>query len=222
MCATGRDRQQRFDVRAFLDSAGVFRRLASYKRGATLFSQGEPSDTVLYIQRGRVRLSVVSQMGREAIVATLGPGDFCGEGGLAGQPVRIATATALTSTTAMSIDKAEMMRVLHAEHALSDRFIAHMLSRNLRVEADLLDQLFNSTEKRLARVLLQLAGYGTQDRPRRVLPKISPATLAEMAGTTRARVGGFLTKFRQLGFIGGGASGFTINPSLLTVVLSEH
>lgn len=213
---------KRFDVRAFLDLAGVARRVVSYERSAMLFEQGQPSDTVHYIQRGRVKLSVLSKTGREAIVGDLGPGDFCGEGGLAGQPVRVSTATALTRTTAMSIDKAEMRRALHAEHALSDRFIAHMLSRNLRVEADLIDQLFNSTEKRLARVLLLLARYGTQDRPRRVLPKISPAALADMAGTTRARVGAFLIKFRQLGFIESGASGITINPSLLTVVLSEH
>lgn len=214
--------QKRFDVRAFLDSAGVSRRIVSYKRAATLFSQGQMSDTVHYIQRGRVELSVLSKTGRQAIVGNLGPGDFCGEGGLAGQPVRLATATALTQTSALSIDRAEMSRALHAEHALSDRFISYMLSRNLRVEADLIDQLFNSTEKRLARVLLLLARYGSQARPQRVLPKISPAALADMAGTTRARVSVFLTKFRRLGFIEGGLAGITINPSLLTVVLSDH
>jgi CRP-like cAMP-binding protein len=222
MGVTGQAPQKHFDVRAFLDSAGVSRRIVSDKRAATLFAQGQPSDTVLYIQRGRVKLSVFSPTGREAIVGSLGPGDFCGEGCLAGQLVRMATATALTATTVMSIDKAEMMRALHAEHALSDRFIAHMLSRNLRVEADLIDQLFNSTEQRLARVLLVLARYGSQARPRRVVPTISPATLADMAGTTRARAGAFLTKFKRLGFIEGGAAGLTINPSLLTVVLSEH
>ncbi len=211
-----------FDVQAFLESTGVAREIATYRRSETIFSQGDAGDSVIYIQRGGVKLSVVSKTGREVIVAMLGPGDFCGEGGLAGQSVRMATATALTPTTALVIGKEEMFRMLHAEHALSDRFIAYMLSRNVRIEEDLLDQLFNSTEKRLARSLLLLARYGTQDKPRRVLPRMSPATLAEMVGATRTRVSTYLNKFTRLGFIErNGAAGITINNSLLSVVLHD-
>ena len=162
-----------FDAQAFLDSAGVKREIAAYRRSETLFSQGEAGDTVFYIQKGGVKLSAVSKAGREAVVAMLGPGDFVGEGCLAGQSVRMATATAMTSTTALVIDKHEMFRVLHAEHALSDRFIEYMLGRNIRIEEDLIDQLFNSRKKRLARVLLLLARYGKQDKPVRVVPRIS-------------------------------------------------
>jgi CRP-like cAMP-binding protein len=151
----------------------------------------------------------------------LGPGDFCGEGGLAGQSIRMATATAITPTTALVITKAEMVRVLHAEHALSDRFIAYMLSRNIRIEEDLIDQLFNSSEKRLARALLLLARYGKQDVPTRVLPRMSQATLASMVGTTRSRVNVFLNKFKRLGFIDDGGNGITVNNSLLSVVLHD-
>ena len=193
----------------------------AYRRSETIFSQGDAGDSVIYIQKGGVKLSVVSTAGREAIVAMLGPGDFFGEGGLAGQSVRMATATALTPTTALVIGKDEMIRVLHAEHALSDRFIAYMLSRNIRIEEDLIDQLFNSSEKRLARALLLLARYGKQDKPDRVLPRISQATLADMVGTTRSRVNVFLKKFKRLGFIEDGPAGLTINNSLLTVVLHD-
>ena len=210
-----------FDAQAFLDSAGLAREIVTYRRSEAIFSQGEAGDSVIYIQKGGVKVSVVSQAGREAIVAMLGPGDFCGEGGLAGQSVRMATATALTPTTALVIGKDEMVRVLHAEHTLSDRFIAFMLSRNVRIEEDLIDQLFNSSEKRLARALLLLARYGMQDRPHRVLPRISQARLADMVGTTRSRVSVFLKKFRRLGFIEGGAAGITVNNSLLNVVLHD-
>ena len=210
-----------FDAQAFLDSAGVARKVVTFRRAENLFSQGEAADSVMYIQKGGVKMAVVSEVGREAIVAMLGPGDFCGEGGLAGQPLRIATATALTPTTALVIGVAEMRRVLHAEHALSDRFIAHMLSRNIRIEEDLIDQLFNSSEKRIARALLLLAHYGKQIAPDRVLPRISQTALAEMVGTTRSRVSVFLTKFKRLGFIADGPGGLTINPSLLTVVLHD-
>jgi len=209
------------DAQAFLDSAGAAREVVTFRRAETLFSQGDDADTVLYIQKGGVKLSVVSKIGREAIVAMLGPGDFLGEGGLAGQPFRMATATALTPTTALVIRKAEMVRVLHAEHALSDRFIAYMLTRNIRIEEDLIDQLFNSSEKRLARALLLLARYGMQDKPHRVLPKISQTTLAEMVGTTRSRINVFLAKFKRLGFIEDGPKGITVNNSLLTVVLHD-
>ena len=210
-----------FNAQAFLDSAGAAREIVAYRRSETIFSQGDAGDSVFYIQKGGVRLSVISKIGREAIVAMLGPGDFCGEGGLSGQSVRMATAPALTPTTALMIGKAEMVRVLHAEHALSDRFIAYMLRRNIRIEEDLIDQLFNSSEKRLARALLLLARYGKQDKPSRVLPKISQATLASMVGTTRSRVNVFLNKFKRLGFIDDGGDGITINNSLLSVVLHD-
>ncbi|MFY9532407.1 MAG: Crp/Fnr family transcriptional regulator, partial [Candidatus Acidiferrales bacterium] len=175
---------------------------------------------ILYIQNGGVKLSVVNETGKEAVVAVLGPGDFFGEGCLAGQPIRMGTATAITPTTALVIEKNEMIRVLHAEHEFSDRFIAYMLVRNIRVEQDLIDQLFNSSEKRLARTLLLLARYGKQDHPQRLLPKVSQETLAEMVGTTRSRVNFFMNKFRKLGFIKYNG-GLQINSSLLSVVLHE-
>jgi len=210
-----------FDAQAFLDSAGVARKIVAYRRSETIFSQGDSGDSVIYIQKGSVKLSAVSKAGREAIVAMLGPGDFVGEGCLAGRSVRMGTATAMTPTTALVIDKDEMFRVLHAEHALSDRFIAYMLSRNIRIEEDLIDQLFSSSEKRLARALLLLARYGKQDKPQRVLPKMSQATLAEMVGTTRSHVNALMNKFERLGFIEDGPAGLTINHSLLNVVLHD-
>jgi CRP/FNR family transcriptional regulator, cyclic AMP receptor protein len=209
-----------FDLRDFLDTAGVSRRVAEFRKKETIFSQGDPAKNVVYIQKGGVRLSVVNETGKEAVVAVLGPGDFFGEGCLAGQPIRIGTASAITATTALIIDKKEMIRVLHVEHAFSDRFISHMLSRNIRVEEDLVDQLFNSSEKRLARTLLLLARYGTQDKPQMVLPKISQEMLAEMVGTTRSRVNFFMNKFRKLGFIKYNG-GLQINTSLLSVVLHD-
>jgi CRP/FNR family cyclic AMP-dependent transcriptional regulator len=210
-----------FDAQAFLDSAGVAREIVAYRRAETIFSQGEAGESVIYIHQGGVRLWVVSVVGQEATVAVLGPGDFCGEGCLAGQSVRSATATALTPITALVIGKAEMTRVLRTEPALSDRFIAYMLSRNIRVEEDLMDQLFDSPEKRLARALLRLARYGTQDKPRRALPRMSQATLAGMVGTTSSRVDALLKKFKRLRFIEGGGAGITINSSLLSVVLHD-
>ena len=209
-----------FDVQDFLDSTGVSRKVVEFKKKEVVFSQGDPAKNVLYIQKGGVRLSVVNETGKEAVVAVLGPGDFFGEGCLAGQPIRIGTATAITATALLMIEKNEMMRVLHAEHEFSDRFIAHMLSRNIRVEEDLVDQLFNSSEKRLARTLLLLARYGTEDKPQVVLPKISQEMLAEMVGTTRSRVNFFMNKFRKLGFIKYNG-GLQINTSLLNVVLHE-
>jgi CRP/FNR family cyclic AMP-dependent transcriptional regulator len=209
-----------FDAQEFLESAGVARKVVEFKRKETIFSQGDSGKTVLYIQKGGVRLSVVNQRGKEAVVAVLGPGDFFGEGCLAGQPLRIGTATAVTATTVLIIDKKEMSRVLHAEHAFSDRFIAHMLSRNIRVEEDLVDQLFNSSEKRLARALLLLARYGKEDTSEKVLPKISQEMLAEMVGTTRSRVNFFMNKFRKLGLIKYNG-GLEIYSSLLSVVLHD-
>lgn len=210
-----------FSVENFLQLAGVARKLAEFKKKETIFSQGDPGKTVLYIQKGGVRLSVVNQRGKEAVVAVFGPGDFFGEGCLAGQPLRLGTATAVIATTVMIIEKKEMSRVLHAEHAFSDRFIAHMLSRNTRVEEDLVDQLFNSSEKRLARALLLLARYGKEDKPEKVLPKISQEMLAEMVGTTRSRVNFFMNKFRKLGLITYGGGGLEISSSLLSVVLHD-
>ncbi|MGC1384351.1 MAG: Crp/Fnr family transcriptional regulator [Candidatus Acidiferrales bacterium] len=210
-----------FSVERFLQLAGVARKLADFKKKETIFSQGDQGKTVLYLQKGGVRLSVVNQRGKEAVVAVFGPGDFFGEGCLAGQPCRLGTATAVIATTVMIIEKKEMSRVLHAEHAFSDRFIAHMLSRNTRVEEDLVDQLFNSSEKRLARALLLLARYGKEDKPEKVLPTISQEMLAEMVGTTRSRVNFFMNKFRKLGLISYGGGGLEINSSLLSVVLHD-
>ena len=210
-----------FSVEAFLQSAGAARRSTDFKKKDTIFLQGQPCKTVLYIQKGGVRLSVVNPRGKEAVVAVLGPGDFFGEGCLAGQTLRIATATAVSSTTVLSVEKKEMSRLLHAEHAFSDRFIEHMLSRNIRVEEDLVDQLFNSSEKRLARALLLLARYGKEDKPEKVVPRISQEMLAEMVGTTRSRVNFFMNKFRKLGLITYGGGGLEINSSLLSVVLHD-
>jgi CRP/FNR family transcriptional regulator, cyclic AMP receptor protein len=209
-----------FNAQAFLDSAGVARRIVEYRRTEKIYSQGDPTHNVMYIQKGGVRLSVVNEVGKEAVVAVLGSGDFFGEGGMAGQSVRMGAATAITPTTLLVIEKKEMIRMLHAEHAFSDRFVAYMLGRNIRIEEDLIDQLFNSSEKRLARTLLLLARYGKQDQPQKMLPKVSQETLAEMIGTTRSRVNFFMNKFRKLGFIRYNG-GLHINTSLLSVVLHE-
>ena len=209
-----------FSAQNFLDSAGIARTVEEFKKKEVIFSQGDPGKNVLYIQKGGVRLSVVNQTGKEAVVAILGPGDFFGEGCLAGQPLRIGTATAIHPTTVLVIEKKEMIRVLHHEHAFSDRFISYMLSRNIRIEEDLIDQLFNSSEKRLARTLLLLARYGKEDKPQRVLPKISQEMLAEMVGTTRSRVNFFMNKFRKMGFIKYNG-GLQINSSLLSIVLHD-
>jgi CRP/FNR family cyclic AMP-dependent transcriptional regulator len=209
-----------FNAQDFLDSSGVARKVVEFKKKQTVYSQGDPGQSILYIQKGAVRLSVVNQTGREAVVAVLGPGDFFGEGCLAGQPLRIGTATTIAPTTALVIEKKEMIRALHHEHTFSDRFISFMLARNIRVEEDLVDQLFNSSEKRLARTLLLLARYGKEDKPQRVLPKVSQEMLAEMVGTTRSRVNFFMNKFRKLGFIKYNG-GLQINTSLLSVVLHD-
>ena len=213
-----------FNAKAFLGSAGLSKTIVEYARSEVIFSQGDRCDNVIYIQLGGVKLSVLSETGREAVVAMLGPGDFFGEGCLAGQPIRIGSATAMTPSTILVIEKKQMIRVLHKQHALSDRFISHMLSRNVRIEQDLIDQLFNSSEKRLARALLLLARYGKQDRPRQLVPKISQETLSEMVGTTRSRVNFFMNKFKRLGFIeydGDLDAGIHINSSLLSVVLHD-
>ena len=209
-----------FDLQVFLDTAGATRRLLKFRRAEKIYSQGDPARSVKYIQEGGVRLSVVNEDGKEAVVAVLGPRDFFGEGCLAGQTICMATATAIVPTSILAIDKDEMMRVLRTEHAFSDLFISHMLTRNIRVEEDLVDQLFNSSEKRLARALLLLARYGKDDQPHGVLPKISQEMLAETIGTTRSRVNFFMNKFRKLGFIKYNG-GLQINTSLLSVVLHD-
>src|ERR1700688_2895819 len=216
----GPKRETAFSAQAFLDSAGLSRRVVEYRRSEAIYTQGEPIKDVLYIQKGEIKLSVVNEVGKEAVVAMLVPGDFFGEGGMAGQLVRMGTATAITPTTLLVIEKKEMIRVLHAEHEFSDRFVAYMLARNIRIEQDLIDQLFNSSEKRLARTLLLLAQYGKQDQPQKIVPKISQETLAEMIGTTRSRVNLFMTKFKKLGFVKYNG-GLHINASLLSVVLHE-
>ena len=213
-----------FNAQAFLDSAGLSKTIAEYSRDESIFTQGDACAHVMYIQSGGVKLSVLSKTGREAVVAMLGPGDFFGEGCLAGQPIRIGSATAITPSVILLIDKARMVRLLHRQPSMSDRFITHMLARNIRIEEDLVDQLFNSSEKRLARTLLLLARYGKQDKPARMVPKISQETLAEMIGTTRSRVNFFLNKFRKLGFIEyttGGSERLKIHDSLLSVVLHD-
>jgi CRP/FNR family transcriptional regulator, cyclic AMP receptor protein len=215
-----RPRPPTFDVQAFLDSAGLARTITEFQAKDTIFTQGDLGKDVMYIQKGSVKLSVVSKTGKEAVVAMLKPGDFVGESALAGQPMRMATATAIVPVTLLVIGLKEMIRVLHVEHEFSDRFIAYMVGRNIRIEEDLVDQLFNSSEKRLARTLLLLARYGNHEKPQFVLPKISQETLAEMVGTTRSRVNFFMNKFKKLGFINYDG-GLHVNDSLLSVVLHD-
>jgi len=209
-----------FDVQGFLESSGITRQVVAYRKGAYVFKQGEPASHVLYVNSGAVKLSVISKEGRQAVVAMLGPGDFFGEGALAGQPLRMGSATALMPTEILQIDLETMVTLLHQEHAMSDRFLVHMLARNIRIEQDLIDQLFNSSEKRLARTLLLLARYGKPDAPIRAIPPVSQETLAEMVGTTRSRVNFFMKKFQRLGFIDY-KDGLKVNNSLLTVVLHD-
>jgi CRP/FNR family transcriptional regulator, cyclic AMP receptor protein len=209
-----------FDAQAFLDSAGVGRKIKQVNRADVVYSQGEAASTVIYLKEGSVKLTVVNGAGKEAVITILGAGDFFGEGCLAGQSIRMGTATAITASTVHVIEKREMLKVLHEQHALSDQFIAFMLARNIRVEEDLIDQLFNSSEKRLARTLLLLARYGKEDQIHGVLPPVSQELLAEMIGTTRPRVNFFMNKFKKLGFIKYDG-GLQINASLLSVVLHD-
>jgi CRP/FNR family transcriptional regulator, cyclic AMP receptor protein len=213
-------RQVSFDVAEFLASAGLARRVADYARSAVIFSQGDLATSVMYVQNGGVKLSVVSPAGKEGVIAILGRGDFFGEGCLAGQAVRMGTASAITATQVLIIQKRRMLRTLHSEPSFSTRFLSHMLTRNIRIEEDLIDQLFNSSEKRLARTLLLLARYGQEDKAQRVLPKLSQEVLAEMVGTTRSRVNFFMNRFRKLGFIEYNG-GLKINSSLLSIVLHD-
>jgi CRP/FNR family cyclic AMP-dependent transcriptional regulator len=209
-----------FELKGFLDTAGLSRKIVKFEKSEVVYSQGDTARGVNYIQEGAVRLSVVNASGKEGVIAILQPGDFFGEGCLASQPICMATATAILPTSILFIEKKEMMRVLHAEHQLSDIFISHMLTRNIRIEEDLIDQLFNSSEKRLARALLLLARYGKDDQIHGVLPKISQETLAEMIGTTRPRVNFFMNKFKKMGFIKYNG-GLQVNTSLLSVVLHD-
>ena len=208
-----------FDVETYLDSTGPARKVVKYRRGEVVYAQGDAGNDIRHIQKGAIKLSVLSRIGKEAVVAILAPGDFFGEGTLAGQSVRIGTATAVVASNVLIIEKDAMVRLLHEESAFSDRFITFMLTRNMRIESDLVDQLFNSSEKRLARTLLLLARYG-QVNPQRTLPKISQETLAEMIGATRTRVNFFMNKFRKLGLIEYNG-GLKINSSLLSIVLHD-
>jgi CRP-like cAMP-binding protein len=210
-----------FNPAAFLETAAMGRVITKHRKGDVVFSQGDDADSVIYIKEGRIKVTVVSTLGKEAVVAILGPDQFLGEGCLIGQPRRLATATAMTDCLAMRVDKAEIIRVLQDEPAFSQIFISHILTRNARVEEDLVDQLFNSTEKRLARVLLLLANFGKEGKPEPIVAKISQETLADMIGTTRSRVSHFMNKFRSLGFIEYNGH-LEVHPSLLSVVLNDQ
>ena len=211
-----------FDPQRFLATIGVGRKVVAFLKKQTIFAQGDAADSVFYIQEGKVRLTVVSKIGKEATLAMLGEGEFFGEGGLAGQPLRMGSATAMTDCELLRIDKKAMMEALHREHEFSDMFVAYLLARNIRYEEDLVDQLFNSSEKRLARILLLLAHFGKEGVPETVIPKISQETLADMIGTTRSRVSFFMNRFRKLGFIAyESGSGLQVHSSLLNIVLHD-
>jgi CRP/FNR family cyclic AMP-dependent transcriptional regulator len=214
-------RKADFDPAVFLAKAGVGRTVSKLAKGKTLFAQGDAANAVFYVQRGKVKIAVVSAQGKEAVVAIFGPDEFCGEGCLTGQPLRMATASAMTSCEIMTVEKTAMFRILREEPAFSEMFVKHILTRTIRVEEDLVDQLFNSSEKRLARTLLLLANFGKEGRPEQVIAKISQDTLAEMIGTTRSRVSFFMNKFRKLGFISYNGH-LEVHSSLLSVVLSDR
>ena len=211
-----------FDPKQFLATIGKGRRAVMFPRKQTIFAQGDSADAVFYIQQGKVRLTVVSQVGKEATIGILGKGDFFGEGALAGQPLRMGSASAMTDCDVLKIDKKAMIEALHREHTFSDLFVAYLLARNIRYEEDLVDQLFNSSEKRLARILLLLAHFGKEGVPETVIPKISQETLAEMVGTTRSRVSFFMNRFRKLGFLHYDTEGMQVHSSLLNVVLHDQ
>ncbi|HEY5336747.1 MAG TPA: Crp/Fnr family transcriptional regulator [Rhizomicrobium sp.] len=214
-------KKEAFDPSAFLAKAGIGRAISTYGVNKVLFSQGDPADAVFYVQSGKVKIAVVSAQGREAVVSVMGPDQFCGEGCLTGQERRIATASTMTECEIMRFEKAAIIRVLHEEPAFSEMFVSHILLRTLRVEEDLVDQLFNSSEKRLARALLLLANFGKEGRPEPVIAKVSQETLAEMIGTTRSRVSFFMNKFRKLGFIKYNGH-LEVHSSLLSVVLNDR
>jgi len=209
-----------FDPKSFLAKVGEGKTIAEYAKSQMVFSQGDPANAVFYIQKGKVKLTVVSNAGKEAVIALLGAGDFLGEGCLAGQPLRMGTATAISSSSIVRLEKEAMIRVLHEEAAFSEMFLSYVLSRNMRIEEDLVDQLFNSSERRLARVLLLLSHFGKEGKPEPVIAKISQETLAEMIGTTRSRVSFFMNKFRKMGFIEYNG-GLHVHSSLLNIVLHD-
>jgi CRP-like cAMP-binding protein len=212
----------KFDPKTFLSTIDGGRKIAAFTKKQTIFAQGDSSDSVFYIQQGKVKLTVVSEVGKEATIGILNEGSFLGEGCLTGQALRLCSATAMTDCSVMHIDKKAMMEVLHREHAFSDMFVAYLLTRNIRYEEDLVDQLFNSSEKRLARILLLLAHFGKEGVPETVIPKISQEMLAEMIGTTRSRVSFFMNRFRKLGFVDyDGGSGLQVHSSLLNIVLHD-
>jgi len=213
-------RKTAFNAQAFLNSAGVSKKIEEFRAREIIFRQGDPSEQIFYIKKGGVKLSVLNNLGKEAVTAVLVSDQFFGEGCLLGLPFRMATATAISRCTVLAIQKDEMIRELRAEHGLSDRFLSYLLSRSIRLEEDLMDQLFNSSEKRLARTLLLLARYGKDDEPQKLIAKVSQEMLAEMVGTTRSRVNFFMNKFKRMGFIHRDG-GLHINPSLLTVVLHD-
>jgi CRP-like cAMP-binding protein len=214
-------RRPTFDPKSFLAEAGEGRTISQYRKDQIVFSQGDPADAVFYIQKGKVKVTVVSDQGKEAVVAILGAGEFCGEGCLAGQARRIATVRAMTECTIMRLQKTSIVRVLHDEPAFSEMFMSHLLARTIRVEEDLVDQLFNSSEKRLARLLLLLANFGKEGRPEPLIARISQETLAEMIGTTRSRVSFFMNKFRRMGFLDYNGEGLEVHSSLLNVILHD-
>jgi CRP/FNR family transcriptional regulator, cyclic AMP receptor protein len=210
-----------FDPKLFLARADGGKTIDKFRIKDTIFTQGDPAGHLFYIQDGKVTLTVVSRQGKEAVIAILGAGDFFGEGCLAGQPLRMATATALTACSVMRLDKGEMIRVLHEQPSFSEMFVTHLLSRNIKFEGDLVDHLFNSSEKRLARVLLLLANFGKPGQPEVVIPKVSQETLAEIVGTTRSRVSFFMNRFRKLGFVDYSRGTLEVHSSLLTIVLND-
>jgi CRP/FNR family cyclic AMP-dependent transcriptional regulator len=215
------NKKRDFDPRQFLATIGEGRKVLTVPKKQTIFTQGDAADTVFYIQQGKVKLTVVSKIGKEATLGILSQGEFFGEGGLAGQPLRMGSAAAMTNCELLQIDKKAMILALHREHTFSDLFVAYLLGRNIRYEEDLVDQLFNSSEKRLARILLLLAHFGKEGVPETVIPKMSQETLAEMVGTTRSRVSFFMNRFRKLGFVDYGGSGMKVHSSLLNVVLHD-
>ncbi len=212
---------RQFDPKAFLATIGDGRKIVGFEKGETIFAQGDTADAVFYVQKGKIKLTVVSQTGKEATVGVLGEGSFFGEGGLAGQAFRMGSASAMTDCTILRIDKGPMVEALHREHSFSDLFVSHLLARNIRFEEDLVDQLFNSSEKRLARILLLLAHFGKEGKPEPVIPKITQESLAEMVGTTRSRVSFFMNRFKKLGFVEYDGSGMKVHSSLLNIVLHD-
>ena len=211
----------KFNPTAFLSTMDSGRKIATFSKKQTIFAQGDSADAVFYVQKGKVKLVVVSKIGKEATIGILNEGDFFGEGCLKGQPLRLCSATAMTDCSVMKIDRKSMIEVLHREHAFSDVFVAYLLARNIRYEEDLVDQFFNSSEKRLARILLLLAHFGKEGKPEIVIPKMSQESLAEMVGTTRSRVSFFMNRFRKMGFVDYDGDGLQVHSSLLNVVLHD-